>query len=90
MDKDDIIYVYTTIHIVARTSGILLTTPDTIQIYTIHPYPITFGIQSDAETNPDIDFQASVSLNQLFKHMDRVLYNALTKVISEITLKQNK
>ncbi|GFH44104.1 predicted protein [Chaetoceros tenuissimus] len=83
-DKDDIIYVYTAIHTVARTSGVLLTTPATIQIYTMHhPYPTTFGIRCDAESNPNIDFQASVSLNQLYKLMDRALYNLLTEVISE-------
>ncbi|GFH57648.1 predicted protein [Chaetoceros tenuissimus] len=83
-DKDDIIYVYTAIHTVARTSGVLLTTPATIQIYTMHhPYPTTFGIRSDAESNPNVDFQASVSLNQLYKLMDRALYNLLTEVISE-------
>lgn len=82
-DKDDIIYVYSALRTAANTCGILITTPDTIKIYTNHRYPTTFGIRSDAETNPSIDFQTSTSLEQLYKTMDRAVFSVLTELVDK-------
>ena len=83
-DRDDILYVYTAIRTVASPCGILLTTPDTIPMYSQHRYPTTFGIRSDAERNDNINFETGgQTLDQLYSTMSTALYTLLKEVIAE-------
>lgn len=83
-DRDDILYAYTAIRTAASPCGILITTPDTIPIYSHHRYPTMFGICSDTETNDNIDFKTGgQTSDQLYRTMSTALYSLLMEVIPE-------